>query len=227
MYLLQKIFPKGEHGGGLSVTRPIHQFGSIPLSSRVFTKDKSHPTPLVLWNEWLEYHIAQMINRYHGWTLYIDFTKASRQTCEFSVKDRSLFAVYNRKGNGGCLARSLFFGSRKDIYIIERKYEHLRNLYSFFYRISFELSLFFSSRLLPSRAFRARSRSNSFLTDVTTVRKFRGNRISRSQEVSAIKQTRLSKLHEITRQRSRTRHLSRNEPSGSFGKLSLYFSPNF
>lgn len=66
MYLLQKIFPKGEHGGGLSVTRPIHQFGSIPLSSRVFTKDKSHPTPLVLWNERLEYHIAQMINRYHG-----------------------------------------------------------------------------------------------------------------------------------------------------------------
>lgn len=64
MYLLQKIFPKGEHG--LSVTRPIHQFGSIPLSSRVFTKDKSHPTPLVLWNERLEYHIAQMINRYHG-----------------------------------------------------------------------------------------------------------------------------------------------------------------
>lgn len=227
MYLLQKIFPKGEHGGGLSVTRPIHQFGSIPLSSRVFTKDKSHPTPLVLWNERLEYHIAQMINRYHGWTLYIDFTKASRQTCEFSVKDRSLFAVYNRKGNGGCLARSLFFGSRKDIYIIERKYEHLRNLYSFFYRISFELSLFFSSRLLPSRAFRTSSRSNSFLTDVTTVRKFRGNRISRSQEVSAIKQTRLSKLHEITRQRSRARHLPRNEPSGSFGKLSLYFSPNF
>lgn len=64
MYLLQKIFPKGEHGGGLSVTRPIPI--RVNTSFLVFTKDKSHPTPLVLWNERLEYHIAQMINRYHG-----------------------------------------------------------------------------------------------------------------------------------------------------------------
>lgn len=52
---------------------------------------------------------------------------------------------------------------------------------------------------------------------LTTVRKFRGNRISRSQEVSTIKQTRLSKLHEITRQRSRTFAEKRTE--WIFGKL--------
>lgn len=44
---VQKIFPKGERGG-LSVARPIYQFGSIPLSSRVFTKDKSYLTPLAM-----------------------------------------------------------------------------------------------------------------------------------------------------------------------------------
>lgn len=65
-YLLQKIFPKGEHGGW--VLRPVYQFRSIPLPLRVFTKDKSHLTPLadgvLEGTARVSYRIAQMINRY-------------------------------------------------------------------------------------------------------------------------------------------------------------------
>lgn len=95
-----------------------------------------------------------------------------------------------------------------------------------------ELSPFFLTFLRQTSAFRPRTCpilffDPAFLADITTVRKFRGNRISRSQEVSTIKQTRLSKLHEITRQRSRTRHLRRNEPSGSLPNFNYTSLPTF
>ena len=175
MYLLQKIFPKGEHGGGLSVTRPIPI--RVNTSFLVFTKDKSHPTPLVLWNERLEYHIAQMINRYHGWTLYIDFTKASRQTCEFSVKDRSLFAVYNRKGNAGC---SKFVLRIKKGYIYHRaKIRTSKKLVFFF------LSNFFRAFSLPFFETSAESCfSNELSVQLFSYRRYYCSQVSRQQNIS-------------------------------------------
>lgn len=175
MYLLQKIFPKGEHGGGLSVTRPIPI--RVNTSFLVFTKDKSHPTPLVLWNERLEYHIAQMINRYHGWTLYIDFTKASRQTCEFSVKDRSLFAVYNRKGNAGC---SKFVLRIKKGYIYHRaKIRTSKKLVFFF------LSNFFRAFSLPFFETSAESCfSNELSVQLFSYRRYNCSQVSRQQNIS-------------------------------------------
>ena len=78
-YLLQKIFPKGEQGDWVLYGRYTNS-GQY-LFPRAYSQKTSR-----IWHLWRrcfrperpEYHIAQMINRYHSWTLYTDFTKASR-----------------------------------------------------------------------------------------------------------------------------------------------------